>query len=196
MWRPCLSDAMAPDAPPGGAKRAKYTPLGMQASALERLMQNPDKPVKLPEPTQEKSVRPPPDMVPNVNSSTAGAGSGEFHVYTQARQREYERLGILAEKAKRVRAMLTAGKAACGVPRAPRAAGRRGRAQDVQEPRAPREEKAGAAACEAGKRGGRRAAQAQVGRCAREGAPRGSGRRRDDGTRDGSRAERRHVVVR
>ncbi|KAI3623697.1 hypothetical protein CBS14141_003396 [Malassezia furfur] len=92
---------MAPDAPPGGAKRAKYTPLGMQASALERLMQNPDKPVKLPEPTQEKSVRPPPDMVPNVNSSTAGAGSGEFHVYTQARQREYERLGILAEKAER-----------------------------------------------------------------------------------------------
>ncbi|WFD44918.1 hypothetical protein MPSI1_003592 [Malassezia psittaci] len=83
------------------SKRAKYTPNGLQATALEKLMRNPDKEIKLPEPAMEKSVRPPPDIVPNVGSSTAGAGSGEFHVYTQSRQREYQRLNILAEKAQR-----------------------------------------------------------------------------------------------
>lgn len=34
-----------------------------------------------------------------------GAGSGEFHVYKQSRRREYERLKIMEETAKKVRTM-------------------------------------------------------------------------------------------
>jgi len=34
----------------------------------------------------------------NVQGSSAGAGSGEFHVYKQSRRREYERLKIMDEK--------------------------------------------------------------------------------------------------
>ncbi|WFD39537.1 uncharacterized protein MJAP1_002516 [Malassezia japonica] len=82
-------------------KRQKYTPFGLQANAIGKLFENPDKPVSLPEPSKEKTIKPPPDIVKNVSSSTAGAGSGEFHVYKQARQREYERLSIMAERAEK-----------------------------------------------------------------------------------------------
>ena len=41
-------------------------------------------------------------MMKNVQGSSAGAGSGEFHVYKQNRRREYERLKIMDEKAQRV----------------------------------------------------------------------------------------------
>ena len=34
----------------------------------------------------------------NVQGSSAGAGSGEFHVYKQSRRREYERLKIMDDK--------------------------------------------------------------------------------------------------
>ncbi|KAJ1311755.1 hypothetical protein OPQ81_010225 [Rhizoctonia solani] len=37
----------------------------------------------------------------NVQGSSAGAGSGEFHVYKQSRRREYERLKIMEEAAKK-----------------------------------------------------------------------------------------------
>lgn len=38
----------------------------------------------------------------NVQGSSAGAGSGEFHVYKQNRRREYERLKLMDEKAQKV----------------------------------------------------------------------------------------------
>jgi hypothetical protein len=38
----------------------------------------------------------------NVQGSSAGAGSGEFHVYKQARRREYERLKIMSDKTRAV----------------------------------------------------------------------------------------------
>ncbi|KAL7417852.1 hypothetical protein BDY24DRAFT_373108 [Mrakia frigida] len=41
-------------------------------------------------------------MMKNVQGSSAGAGSGEFHVYKQNRRREYERLKLMDEKAARV----------------------------------------------------------------------------------------------
>jgi len=38
-------------------------------------------------------------MMKNVQGSSAGAGSGEFHVYKASRRREYERLKLLEEEA-------------------------------------------------------------------------------------------------
>ena len=38
----------------------------------------------------------------NVQGSSAGAGSGEFHVYKQNRRREYERLKLMEETSKKV----------------------------------------------------------------------------------------------
>lgn len=42
----------------------------------------------------------------NVQGSTAGAGSGEFHVYKQSRRREYERLKIMDEAERKVRPLI------------------------------------------------------------------------------------------
>ena len=39
----------------------------------------------------------------NVTGSSAGAGSGEFHVYKQQRRREYERIQLMEEQNKKVR---------------------------------------------------------------------------------------------
>ena len=43
----------------------------------------------------------PPEIVANVQGSSAGAGSGEFHVYKAARRREYERQRLMDDEAKR-----------------------------------------------------------------------------------------------
>lgn len=43
----------------------------------------------------------PPEIVANVQGSSAGAGSGEFHVYKASRRREYERTRLMEEEAKR-----------------------------------------------------------------------------------------------
>lgn len=43
----------------------------------------------------------------NVQGSSAGAGSGEFHVYKASRRREYERLKLLDETAQKVRYQLS-----------------------------------------------------------------------------------------
>jgi hypothetical protein len=41
-------------------------------------------------------------MMKNVQGSSAGAGSGEFHVYKASRRREYERLKIMDEQTQQV----------------------------------------------------------------------------------------------
>lgn len=43
-----------------------------------------------------------PDFVRNVMGSSAGAGSGEFHVYRHLRRKEYARQKYLKESAERV----------------------------------------------------------------------------------------------
>ncbi len=71
-----------------------------QRMKLQRLMANPDKPVMLPNKPREKNMPPPPDFVRNVMGSSAGAGSGEFHVYRHLRRKEYARQKYIQESAK------------------------------------------------------------------------------------------------
>ncbi|XP_011556555.3 PRKR-interacting protein 1 homolog [Plutella xylostella] len=73
----------------------------LQRLKLEKLMKNPEKPVVLPEPPRQKSLAAPPDFVRNVMGSSAGAGSGEFHVYRHLRRKEYARQKFIQEKSEK-----------------------------------------------------------------------------------------------
>lgn len=82
--------------------RHALTPVEKQRGQLEKLLKDPSKPAYIPPPPKDKLVRPPREMMKNVQGSSAGAGSGEFHVYKASRRREYERLKIMDEKAQKV----------------------------------------------------------------------------------------------
>lgn len=88
--------------PNGPVNRHAPTAVERQRSQLDRLLKDPEKPAYVPAPLKEKSIRPPREMMKNVQGSSAGAGSGEFHVYKASRRREYERLKLLDETAQRV----------------------------------------------------------------------------------------------
>jgi hypothetical protein len=83
-------------------KRHAVTALEKQRQQLEKLLKDPAKPAFIPEPPKEKSIRAPRDMQKNVQGSSAGAGSGEFHVYKASRRREYERIQIMEEQSEKV----------------------------------------------------------------------------------------------
>ncbi|GAA5935015.1 PRKRIP1 family protein [Sporobolomyces koalae] len=85
---------------PKGLSR-NATPAEIQAHQLNKLLANPEKDVYIPQRPKEgvtKTLRPPREMMKNVQGSSAGAGSGEFHVYKQSRRREYERLKLMDEE--------------------------------------------------------------------------------------------------
>lgn len=91
-----------PASPQRPYKKHNLTPAEIQARALERLLADPNKPVPIPKaPKTEKTLRPPREMMKNVSGSSAGAGSGDFHVYKHARRREYERVKLMEEAAAR-----------------------------------------------------------------------------------------------
>lgn len=79
-------------------KRRALSPRSKQASQLDALFADPEKPINLPQPTNSKPSNLPPEIVANVQGSSAGAGSGEFHVYKASRRREYERLRAMDEE--------------------------------------------------------------------------------------------------
>jgi Protein of unknown function (DUF1168) len=83
--------------------RGADTALVAQASEINKLFADPEREIKLPDGTISKGSRlpPPPEIVANVQGSSAGAGSGEFHVYKASRRREYERLREMEVEAKK-----------------------------------------------------------------------------------------------
>ena len=88
-------------------KRRAVTPHAEQATQIESLFRDPSKEVRLPQPSKPRSsasLPPPPEIVANVQGSSAGAGSGEFHVYKASRRREYERLRLMQSEVVREKA--------------------------------------------------------------------------------------------
>lgn len=61
-----------------------------------------DKPIVLPERPKPKNTPTVPEFVRNVMGSSAGAGSGEFHVYRHLRRKEYARQKFIQEKGHKV----------------------------------------------------------------------------------------------
>ena len=71
---------------------------------LDQLQKNPEKAIKdvdIKERKRKKELSPPPEFVMNVKGSSAGAGSGEFHVYKEARRKEFERIKMFEEERKK-----------------------------------------------------------------------------------------------
>lgn len=79
------------------------TAIASQANEIENLMYDPERPVEIPQLSADTKVKlaPPPEFVANVQGSSAGAGSGEFHVYKASRRRENERLRAMDEEAQK-----------------------------------------------------------------------------------------------
>merc|ERR1711997_1058015 len=87
-------DSEASSSKPKGAKTA----YDVNRAKIEKLMKNPERPVNIPEPRKEKDPNKAAEFVYNVMGSSAGAGSGEFHVYRQIRRKEYARQKVMDEK--------------------------------------------------------------------------------------------------
>lgn len=79
-------------------KKRALSPTSKQSANIEALFAHPEREIKIPTGPVKKSLPPPPEIVTNVQGSSAGAGSGEFHVYKMSRRREYERVRMMEDE--------------------------------------------------------------------------------------------------
>jgi len=82
-------------------KRRALSPRSTHASSVSALFSNPSREIHIPSAATsltKPALSAPPEIVANVQGSSAGAGSGEFHVYKASRRREYERLRAMDEE--------------------------------------------------------------------------------------------------
>lgn len=93
-------------------KKRALTPVSAQAATVDALFAKPDQEIRIPASTADSGAAlvarraaagAPPEIISNVQGSSSGAGSGEFHVYKASRRREYARLRQLDEEARRDR---------------------------------------------------------------------------------------------
>lgn len=90
-------------------KKRALTPVSAQAATLTALFSHPDQVIAIPHSvsastdltTAGQAQYSGPEIVANVQGSSAGAGSGEFHVYKASRRREYERVRAMDEEVRR-----------------------------------------------------------------------------------------------
>ena len=68
---------------------------------VDKLMANPDTPVFIPERPKDRDVNKAQEFNHNIMGSSAGAGSGEFHLYRQMRRKEANRQAILGYRKRR-----------------------------------------------------------------------------------------------
>jgi hypothetical protein len=85
-------------------KKRALSPRSQRASEVTALFAKPDQTIVIPRSATSSSTaltnasHAVPEIVQNVQGSSAGAGSGEFHVYKASRRREYERLRGMEEE--------------------------------------------------------------------------------------------------
>ncbi|PNS14953.1 hypothetical protein CAC42_2182 [Sphaceloma murrayae] len=82
-------------------KKRALSPTSKQAANVDALFANPDAALRKLDAPKDRGLAPPPEIVANVQGSSAGAGSGEFHVYKASRRREYERLRVMDEESRK-----------------------------------------------------------------------------------------------
>lgn len=78
-----------------------FTAYDVQKRKLEKLMSDVDKPVVIPERRDERKFPDAPEFVRNIMGSSAGAGSGEFHVYRHLRRKEYARQKFIKDQGRK-----------------------------------------------------------------------------------------------
>jgi len=80
-------------------KKRALSPTSKQSAEIEALFQHPERAISPASAlSRQKHLSSVPEIVANVQGSSAGAGSGEFHVYKASRRREYERLRAMDEE--------------------------------------------------------------------------------------------------
>ena len=85
------------DRKPPKKKPRNLSPASEQRYQLEALLAKPDREIIIPGNEKDSELLPP-DILLNIQGSSAGAGSGEFHVYKAARKRELERIRRFEEE--------------------------------------------------------------------------------------------------
>lgn len=88
------------DRRPPKKRPRNLSPASQQRHEVESLLAKPDQEIIISGIGNQEELLPP-DILLNIQGSSAGAGSGEFHVYKAARKREFERLRKFEEEIER-----------------------------------------------------------------------------------------------